>query len=113
MLFDNTDKYPFIEWIKEGKKKQTTRLNGEWSMKMGDVYPVHNAEYGHYQKKRDSLCMIRCTNRYTKLYSEITRSDALNEGFKSLRDFKEYMTDIYGNIECRPRKVMVYEFEVV
>ena len=101
----------YINWIMEDKKTTTIRIGGPWEMEVGKHYPVFDSKNGHFQKNRDAVCFINCMDRYTYRYGSITRSMAISEGFNSLKEFKQAIEKIYGNID-KDKKVMVFVFEV-
>ena len=115
MMFYNTEKYPFIDWILDGKKTQTRRLNPTPDRKVGIKYPVFDTNdkglYDFYVLG-DAKCWIRLRDIHTQRYGDITEEDASREGFNSLIAFKGAMYDIYGKIDD-DRILVVYVFEVV
>ncbi len=112
MMFYNTEKYPFIDWILDGKKTQTRRLNPTPEYKVGIKYPIFDTKDGAFYINRDAKCWIRLRDIHTQRYGDITEEDASREGFNSLIAFKGAMYDIYGKIDD-DRILVVYVFEVV
>ena len=105
-------KTEYIPLIIEGKKTRTVRIGKAYEMEVGKKYPVFDAMNGKFQKNKDAICWIKCNMKYTERYGGINRKEALEEGFKTLKEFKNAIKNIYGNID-KDRRVVVYEFEVV
>lgn len=106
MMFLNNEKYPFVDWIINGKKTETRRVKFSSEYKLYKKYPVTATG------NADVKCHIRIKNIYTQEFGDVSEDDAAKEGFSSLIAFRGAMYDIYANMSD-DRLVVVYVFEVV
>jgi len=117
MLFKNTKEYPHVLQILAGDKTETRRFSKRWQMKVGGVYPVHDASRGLFQRREYAVCFIRCTARWKEEVGDITEEGACREGLYTRDEFFRILQDIAGDRVFRgallESEVRVYRFDVV
>jgi len=113
MLFQNTEKHPHIYEILCGDKTETRRDSKVWRMKIGGIYPVHDAVKGLFQKTEDAICRIVCLYRYEEPLGNISRDSACREGQYTPVEFLELWKEIngYNGLLDYIKIVKVYRFE--
>lgn len=87
MLFQETINEPHISQILCGDKTETRRTSKRWVMKVWNIYPVHNASKGLFQKKADAVCFIKCTSRWEEKLKDLTKESACHEGLYTIKEF--------------------------
>ncbi|HDH53614.1 MAG TPA: hypothetical protein ENH24_03925 [Nitrospirae bacterium] len=112
MLFQNTKDHPHILQIISGDKTETRRKSKRWHMKVGGVYPVHDAKGGLFQKREDAACFIKCTARWEERLGVISRESACREGLYSPVRFWDVWKELNGLCDLN-EVVKVYQFERV
>ncbi|WP_457556394.1 ASCH domain-containing protein [Candidatus Pyrohabitans sp.] len=112
MLFQNTPDHPHILQILCGDKTETRRKSKRWQMKVGGIYPVHDAAKGLFQRKEDAVCFIRCVDRWEERLGDISEESACREGLYTREEYFEVWEQINGELNL-DEKVKVYRFELV
>ena len=80
ILFQDSPQHPHITQILVGDKTETRRQAKRWVMRVGGVYPVHDASKGLFQKREDAVCFIKCTARWEERLGDLTEESACREG---------------------------------
>ncbi len=112
MLFQNTKDHPHIFQILCGDKTETRRQAKRWVMRVGGVYPVHDASKGLFQKREDAICFIKCTARWEERLGDLTEESACREGLYSREEFFEVWEVINKKLDLN-EKIIVYMFELL
>ena len=112
VLFQETNDHPHISQLKCRDKTKTRRDSKRWIMKVGGIYPAHDASKGLYQKKEDAELLIRCTDRYEEPLGDMTEAEACLEGQYTLPEFKRLWIGI-ADMWKSEKIIKVYEVEPV
>ena len=89
-----------------GRKTQTRRRIGRFTLKIGKKYPIRNG----FLRRAENHILI--TRRFRQRLGDISLQDVHKEGFETFEEFKADWIKDYGSWEPN-EVVMVYEFRLV
>lgn len=105
-----------INLVLYGTKRQLIRPYKDGEVKVGSIYEAklalsRKSDESELQKEKP-FAKILVEDVYAVLLKEITEQDATSAGFRSLEDFKEKWTSLYG--EFKPDDVVrIIKFDVL
>ena len=111
ILFQDSPQHPHITQILVGDKTETRRQAKRWVMRVGGVYPVHDASKGLFQKREDAVCFIKCTARWEERLGDLTEESACREGLYTKEEFFDLWEVINKKLNL-DEKIRVYRFEL-
>jgi len=93
----------YIKLLKSGRKRSTIRLEKKY--RVGEVVYIADTNGRVYGK-------ARIVGIIEKSIKDLNRSDALIDGFKSIKELNKALKNIYGSMN-RERKVYIYYLDII
>ena len=103
----------FLQWLREGRKVTTIRLRkGAVEVPSSSVLPLYEtADFGPGDRSRPTEFVKVSALRYHR-FGELSPHDAVRDGFRSIRDMRKTLGEIYPEI-ADDDWVTVYDISLV